>query len=587
MTLALLALGVLVAVGVRAIGPGADAPTSIGLVAAYEVIESGQVRSAVIDDQARTLTLEMGTGETRRAEFLALGAADLVTALRDAGVVDTEVIPAGSSGRWDGLVIRGILVLLIAAVAAVVLRQRLRGAFGLAGRAARAETPDATFADVVGVDEALDDLREIVEILRHPEQYTAAGARVPKGVLLVGPPGTGKTLLAKAVAAEAGCPFFAVTGSDFVEVFVGVGARRIRGLFSAARRAERAVVFIDEIDAVGRARGNGPTNGAAEERESTLNALLTEMDGFTSGNIVVLAATNRVDILDTALTRAGRFDRHVQVPRPDRGGREALFRRYLRDAHVDASFDLDQAASHFARRSTGLSGADIANLVNEAKLLAVRSNEGVVDLDVLSTALERISMGRERRSAVMTEFEKRIVAVHEAGHALCALVEPDVDDPMQVSIVPRGSAGGVTWLDPGEHEHFVTRRRMCSHLVVTMGGRAAEKLALDGDITQGASSDISAATAHATRMVCEYGMSEIGTIAIDPDRLAGEDAAHVRSVVAALIAEAEARADAIVTEHRALLDRIADCLLEQETLGREQLRGLLDEHRHLTLAPPA
>lgn len=566
----------------------ASAPATIGLVAAYDVIESGQVSSAVVDDGARLVTLVLDDGTEVAAEFLPLGGVDLVAALRDAGVADTEIVGPEPTSRWDGLMVRLVPMLLAFGVIAVLMRHRLRGAMGLAGRAARAEIPDVTFADVVGVDEALDDLREIVEILRHPEPYAEAGARVPKGVLLIGPPGTGKTLLAKAVAAEAGCPFFAVTGSDFVEMFAGVGARRIRNLFAAARRAQRAVVFIDEIDAVGRARGNGQASGATEEREATLNALLTEMDGFASGNIVVLAATNRADMLDAALTRAGRFDRHVHVPRPDRGGREALFRRYLRDARVDRSFDLDQAASHFARRSTGLSGADIANIVNEAKLLAVRSGSDIIDLDVLSTALERISMGRERRSTVMTELEKRIVAVHEAGHALCALVEPDVDDPMQVSIVPRGGAGGVTWLDPGEHEHFVTRRRMCSHLVVTMGGRAAEKLELDGDFTQGASSDINAATTHATRMVCEYGMSELGTIRIDPDRLAGEDAAHVRSVIAALIAEAEARADRIVADHRALLERIAARLLEQETLSRDELRSLLDEDRRndLTLAPP-
>ena len=579
-TLAVALGAVLVAIGalllVRSTGDAAPAASQVGLVRVYAAIEAGEVVDATIDDGARTVTVTLADGSTMRSAYPQMGAEPIVDRLAAAGVEETEVVVPARDSRLTELLMTLIPVSLILIVMIVLVRRVGSGQLsGFSDRSDPVDVPDVRFGDVIGVEEAVADLDEVVQFLRDPSRFSDVGARVPKGVLLVGPPGTGKTLLAKAVAAEAGVPFFSVTGSDFVEIFAGMGQRRVKALFKAARRHGRAVVFIDEIDAVGKARtGGGPRTGATDEQESTLNALLTEMDGFAESEIVVLAATNRPDVLDPALTRPGRFDRSVHVPLPDRGGRTALFRFYLGDVALDPDVDVDAVADRLARRSIGMSGASVENTINEAKLLAAKAGVTSVSGEMLERALERVAMGRERRSAVMTDDERRIVAYHEAGHAVCAMLAPGVDDPMHVSIVPRGGAGGVTWLDPGEAEHFVTRSRLLASLTVAMGGRAAEKVILDGDYTQGAAGDIDAATRRVTQMVCEYGMSELGPIAIDPAQVMGEDAVRVRRVVTTMIEDAAARADALVGEHWTLVRAVAEALLEHEDLTREQLRGI-------------
>lgn len=557
-------------------GSSAAPATDVGLVRIYTEIEQGNVTAATVDDAVRSVVVTLTDGSTLRSAYPQLGAEPIIDRLADAGVVGTEVVGMPRDSKVTELLMTLIPVALILIVMVVLVRRVGSGQVsGFSSRNEPVEVPNVRFTDVIGVEEAVADLDEVVQFLRDPSRFAVVGARVPKGVLLVGPPGTGKTLLAKAVAAEAGVPFFSVTGSDFIEIFAGMGQRRVKALFKAARKHGRAVVFIDEIDAVGKARSNaGPRSGATDEQESTLNALLTEMDGFAESEIVVLAATNRADVLDPALTRAGRFDRSVHVPLPDRGGRTALFRFYLGDVALASGVDADAAADRLARRSIGMSGATVENTVNEAKLLAAKAGATTVSADMLERALERVAMGRERKSAVMTEAERRIVAYHEAGHAVCAMRAPGVEDPMHVSIVPRGSAGGVTWLDPGEAEHFVTRSTLLASLTVAMGGRAAEKVILDGDVTQGAAGDIDAATRRVTQMVCEYGMSELGLIAIDPTQLMGEDAARVRAVVTSMIEQAAERADALVRDEWHLVDAVAEALLEHEDLSREQLRDI-------------
>ena len=565
----------------RSSGGSTTEATDVGLVRIYAEIERGRVTEATVDDGARTVLVTLADGSTLRSAYPQLGAEPIIDRLAAAGVEQAEVRGIERESKLTELLLTLVPVALILVAMFVLVRRVGAGQMaGFTNRNDPVDIPNVRFADVIGANEAVTDLDEVVQFLRDPSRFSAVGARAPKGVLLVGPPGTGKTLLAKAVAAEAGVPFFSVTGSDFVEIFAGMGQRRVKALFKAARKHGRAVVFIDEIDAVGKARTSaGPRTGATDEHESTLNALLTEMDGFAESEIVVLAATNRPDVLDPALTRPGRFDRSVQVPLPDRGGRTALFRFYLgdvavTDGDVAGDADLDAIADRLARRSIGMSGAAVENVVNEAKLLAAKDGSLVVTAAMLDRALERVAMGRERRSTVMTDAERRIVAYHEAGHAVCALRAPGVADPMHVSIVPRGSAGGVTWLDPGEDEHFVTRSALLASLTVVMGGRAAERVILDGDFTQGAAGDIDAATRRVTQMVCQYGMSELGPIAIDPGQLMGEDAVHVRRVVTSMIEAAADRAESLVGEHWDTVVAVAEALLEHEDLTRDQLRAV-------------
>ena len=445
-----------------------------------------------------------------------------------------------------------------------------------------------SFADVAGVDEAKEDLKEVVDFLQHPQEYGRLGAHIPKGVLLVGPPDTGKTLLAKAVAGEAGVPFFSISGSEFVEMFVGVGAARVRDLFEQARAKAPAIIFIDELDALGRARGAFPGLGGHDEKEQTLNQLLVEMDGFdTSSGLIILAATNRPEILDTALLRAGRFDRQVLVDRPDRKGRLEILKVHSAKVKLAADAKLDEVAGITA----GFSGADLANLVNEAAIAATRRHAQEVTLADFTAAVERIVAGLERRSRVLNAGERRAVALHEMGHALVALAQPGSDPVHKVSIIPRGiGALGYTLQRPTEDRYLMTRTELQRKLAVLLGGRAAEMLVL-GELSTGAADDLAKATDIAREMVTRYGMDAgLGHVAYEPPRSATPELAvlggqgartlseatlqRIDAAVSALVTEGFAGATRLLTQHRALLERGAALLLERETLAEDDLREL-------------
>lgn len=440
-----------------------------------------------------------------------------------------------------------------------------------------------TFADVAGCDEAKAELEEIVAFLKDPETYGQLGARPPKGVLLVGPPGTGKTLLARAVAGEAGVPFFSISGSEFVEMFVGVGAARVRDLFEQARQAAPCIIFIDELDALGRARTAGPISGGYDEKEQTLNQLLVELDGFDpSVGIIVLAATNRPEILDPALTRAGRFDRQVTIDRPDKKGRRDILAVHVRKVKLAPDVDLDALAG----LTPGFTGADLANLVNEAALAATRARRSAVTMEDFTVAIERIVAGIERRSRLMNEDERRRVAYHELGHALVALAIPGMDPVHKVSIIPRGvGALGYTLQRPTEDRFLLTERDLKGRMAVLLGGRAAEDLVF-GEISTGAQDDLMRATEIARGMVTRYGMTEkLGEVAYETEtsrflglpiegggrRFSEETAREIDLAVKELVREAHERAKAILAERRAELDRLAAELLRRETLGPEDL----------------
>jgi cell division protease FtsH len=546
----------------------------VSLDAISAFIENDKVEVAKLDDSKRRIELTLSDDKRVYAGYPDGYGKDLVESLRP-NRVRIEVGEVTQPNVLLGLLF-GFLPFLLVGVLIWSLSKRLSqgGLRGMAGnnKGQIAEVPETRFTDVAGCDEALEDLREVVEFLQEGARYERLGARVPSGVLLVGPPGTGKTMLARATAGEAGVPFFALSGSDFVEMFVGVGASRVRTLFEKARKAGRAIVFIDEIDAIGKKRGGGGFGGGAnDERENTLNALLVEMDGFIQSGVVVIAATNRVDVLDAALLRPGRFDRRVMVGLPDRRGREKLYDMYLEQKTLEEGVKCHDLSVKLAKRSTGMSGADIAAVVNEAALgAAKRSNTGGVGEADLNEALERVALGRERRSAHISERAQRITAWHEAGHTTVSLMLEHASKPERVSIVPRGGAGGATWFAGDEDEHFQTRREACANLAVSYGGRAGEEILLEGDYTQGASGDIAQATRLAEHMVFEWGMSEYGLVRVEKDRLLErDDTAH--RAVRELLEDAIQEARRVLFENHDILKAVAEALLENETLGRDEL----------------
>lgn len=443
-----------------------------------------------------------------------------------------------------------------------------------------------TFDDVAGADEAKEELVEIVEFLKQPRRFTELGARIPKGVLLVGPPGTGKTLLSKAVAGEAGVPFFSISGSDFVEMFVGVGASRVRDLFENAKKNAPCIVFIDEIDAVGRQRGAG-LGGGHDEREQTLNQLLVEMDGFEpNAGIIILAATNRPDVLDPALLRPGRFDRQVVLDIPDIRGREEILKVHAKGKKLDPAIDFKV----LARRTPGFTGADLANTLNEAALLAARKDQQVITMKDCEEAIERVIAGPERKSRIMSEKEREITAYHEAGHALVGHYLPTVDPIHKVSIIPRGMAGGYTLALPLEDKNYATRTELTENIVFLLGGRVAEAIAL-GEISTGARNDLERATKLVRKMIMEYGMSaDLGPMTfghgheeqvflgrdISRDKNYSEEvAANIDREMRSMIDQAYKRAEELITEHREELDRVARTLLERETLEAPEFEAVL------------
>jgi len=484
-----------------------------------------------------------------------------------------------------------ILVILIAAFMWWVLRQTQSGnnqamSFGRSrARMIAGDKPAITFADVAGVDEAKQELTEIVEFLKYPEKFVALGARIPKGVLLVGPPGTGKTLLSKAVAGEAGVPFFSISGSEFVEMFVGVGASRVRDLFDQAKKNSPCIVFVDEIDAVGRQRGAG-LGGGHDEREQTLNQLLVEMDGFdTNTHVIVIAATNRPDVLDPALLRPGRFDRHVTLDRPDIKGRRQILDVHARNKPLDSTVDLDV----LARQTPGFSGADLANLINEAAILAARANQKVIGMLELEEAIARVIAGPERKSRRISDREKEVIAYHETGHALVMKALPHTDPVHKVSIISRGMALGWTLSLPEEDKYLVSRDELYDQIAGIMGGRVAEEIVFN-DITSGAENDIQRATQLARRMVTQWGMSEkLGTVTMGHKEelvFLGRDLGEQRNYseeVAAIIDE-EIRsivdhgyqtAKGILTKQRGKMDAVVERLKIVETIDGRELDVIL------------
>ncbi|WP_031516496.1 ATP-dependent zinc metalloprotease FtsH [Desulfofalx alkaliphila] len=449
------------------------------------------------------------------------------------------------------------------------------------------DKPKVTFDDVAGADEEKEELNEIVEFLKNPKKFSKIGAKIPKGVLLYGPPGTGKTLLAKAVAGEAGTPFFTISGSDFVEMFVGVGASRVRDLFDQAKKNSPCIVFIDEIDAVGRQRGAG-VGGGHDEREQTLNQLLVEMDGFTPNeSIIIIAATNRPDILDPALLRPGRFDRQIVVAAPDVAGREAILKVHTRGKPLEEDVDLEI----LARRTPGFTGADLANLVNEAALLAARFNKNKISQKELEDSIERVIAGPEKKSKVISEKEKRLVSYHEAGHALVGYLLPNTDTVHKVSIIPRGRAGGYTLLLPKEDRYYMTRSMLIDQITMLLGGRVAEDIALK-EISTGAQNDLERATEMARKMIMEYGMSEkLGPLTLGRKQEAvflGRDIARDRnySEEIAFAIDQEVRniidscyetAKKLLEKYNDALHAIAETLMEKETIEAEEFAALMEE----------
>ncbi len=442
------------------------------------------------------------------------------------------------------------------------------------------------YGDVAGADEEKEELKEVVDFLKAPEKYTKVGARIPKGVLLIGPPGTGKTLLAKAVAGEAGVPFFTISGSEFMEMYVGVGASRVRDLFDQAKRNAPSIIFIDEIDAIGRQRGTG-LGGSHDEREQTLNQLLVEMDGFTpNAGVIVMAATNRSDILDPALLRPGRFDRQVLVNYPDVKGREEILKVHSRGKPLAKNVDLHLIAVI----TPYFTGADLANVMNEAALLTARTNQTEITMDTIEESINRVSMGLQKKSHVIPPNDKKLVAYHEAGHAIVAYVIPECERVQEITTIPRGMAGGYTKYMPDESTRYITSARLRARIASAMGGLCAEKLVF-GDVTTGSTGDIKQATNTARAMVTEYGMSELGPIFLSGDReiflgknfqqtsagLSEEMNRQVDQQVHKLLDEGEQRATSILTENRAKLDAIVGVLMEKEHINREEFEAFMED----------
>jgi cell division protease FtsH len=494
---------------------------------------------------------------------------------------------------WFTLFLSTIPWILIIGFWILIMRQMRAGgeralSFGRATpRQVTGERPKVTFADVAGVDEAKVELQEIIDFLRDPTKFQRLGGRLPKGVLLVGPPGTGKTLLARAVAGEAGCPFFSISGSDFVEMFVGVGASRVRNLFAQGKTNAPCIIFIDELDAVGRQRGAG-LGGGHDEREQTLNQLLVELDGFEPNEgVILLAATNRPDVLDPALLRPGRFDRQVVVDMPDVRGREMIVRVHARK--IPLAEDVDLAV--VARGTPGLAGADLANIVNEAALLAARRRKEQVDMADFEDAKDKVMLGVERKSLVLTEEERRLTAYHEAGHTLLNVLMPGLDPIQKVTIVPRGRALGLTATLPEEDRHNYTKQYILGRLVVAYGGRVAEELVFGEEkVTTGAAQDFQQATDLARRMVSQFGMSDaVGPMTVgerEEVMFLGREVTHRHEVsertaelvdqeIRRALTEAYQQAKQLLTEHRATLDALAEALQERESLGREAVEALV------------
>jgi cell division protease FtsH len=558
-------------------------------------VDQGNVRSVTMATSSGSnsaITGKLDTGETFNT--IAPGDANVSDKLIAKGVA-VQVKGEEGSSIWLYMLYNSLPFLLILGISFFVMRQMQKnagsGAMGFGKSRARMLTEKqgrVTFADVAGIDEAREELQEIVEYLKDPGKFARLGGKIPKGALLVGPPGTGKTLLARAIAGEAGVPFFTISGSDFVEMFVGVGASRVRDMFDQAKKSAPCIVFIDEIDAVGRHRGAGLGNGN-DEREQTLNQLLVEMDGFEANEgIIIIAATNRPDVLDPALLRPGRFDRQVVVPRPDIDGREQILAVHMKK--VPLAPDVD--ARVIARGTPGFSGADLANLVNEAALLAARKGKRLVAMQEFEDAKDKVLMGTERKSMVMTEDEKRMTAYHEAGHAIVALHEPASDPIHKATIIPRGRALGLVMRLPERDSYSYHRDKMYANLAVSMGGRVAEEMIFGYDkVSSGASSDIQYATQLARDMVTRWGMSDaLGPLQYaEPEeevflgysvnrqrQMSNETAQAIDAEIRKIVEDGYTRAKTVLTENAHQLESLAQALLEYETLSGDEIKKVIE-----------
>jgi cell division protease FtsH len=544
-------------------------------------VDAGGVTGVTFHEREIHVSLRDGSTAVTIAppEFLAANASFVTDLVRRQVHVEVTPISDPRSPSWSALATAAAFFALLAFTVYRTTAGRIPSTSGRARVADHGETV-VTFQDVAGVDEAKDEVKEIVDFLREPERFSAIGGRIPKGVLLVGPPGTGKTLLARSIAGEAGVPFLFASGSDFVEMYAGVGAARVRRLFRDARRHASCIVFIDELDAVGRSRGG--TSLSHEEREQTLNQLLVEMDGFQDRQgIVVIAATNRPDILDPALLRPGRFDRQVTVGNPDLKGREAILRVHTRRIHMAPGIDLRS----IARGTPGFSGADLANLVNEAALLAARANRSLVTDADLQEARDKVLMGVERRSVVLSELDRVNCAYHEAGHAVVAALLPEADPLHKVTIIPRGRAMGVTMQLPEADHHTYTKGYLEAQVAVLMGGRVAEELVMN-HMTSGASNDIERATDIAQHMVCEWGMSPLGPLAYRkpgnafegdrPHTVSEATAQRVDEEIRHIVMHGYGRARDLITRNRSTLEAMAQALLEHESIDADQIKGILE-----------
>ena len=521
---------------------------------------------------------------------------DLINTLTAKGV-DIAVLPQADEGFWFKA-LSSLFFPVLLLVGLFFLLRRAQGGpgnqamnFGKSKARVQMEPQtQVTFGDVAGIDQAKLELNEVVDFLKNADRFTAIGAKIPKGVLLVGPPGTGKTLLARAVAGEAGVPFFSISGSEFVEMFVGVGASRVRDLFEQAKTNAPCIVFIDEIDAVGRQRGAG-LGGGNDEREQTLNQLLTEMDGFEGNTgIIIIAATNRPDVLDAALLRPGRFDRQVVVDRPDYAGRSEILRVHARGKTLSKDVDLDK----IARRTPGFTGADLSNLLNEAAILAARRNLTEISMDEINDAIDRVLAGPEKKDRVMSEKRKTLVAYHEAGHALVGALMPDYDPVQKISIIPRGQAGGLTWFTPSEDRMdtgLYSRAYLENQMAVALGGRLAEEIIFgEEEVTTGASNDLQQVARVAKQMITRFGMSDrLGPVALGRQQgnmflgrdimserdFSEETAAAIDEEVRKLVDTAYIRAKEVLVNNRKVLDEIAQMLIEKETVDAEELQEIL------------
>jgi len=601
-----------IAAGVLVLGVGFALLSGIGGFRAIstqqglEFLQSERLTSVKIVDGEQRVDLVLATPDEEFGQdvqfYYVTPRGDAVVAAIDAATIDEEFTDEVPQSNFFVSLLGLIIPFLIIGVIFYFILTRLQGGGGRVMQFGKSraklvtkESPQVTFADVAGADEAIEELEEIKDFLKDPTRFQAVGARIPKGVLLYGPPGTGKTLLARSVAGEAGVPFYAISGSDFVEMFVGVGASRVRDLFTQAKENSPAIIFVDEIDAVGRHRGAG-MGGGHDEREQTLNQMLVEMDGFDPNtNVIMIAATNRPDILDPALLRPGRFDRQIQVDAPDMRGRKKILEVHAKGKPMAENVDLEV----LARKTPGYTGADLANVLNEAALLTARAHELIISNEALDEAVDRVMAGPQRRTRVMRDHEKLITAYHESGHALAAAAMRNTDPVTKVTILPRGRALGYTMVLPIDDKYSITRNELLDQLTYAMGGRVAEEIVFH-DPTTGASNDIEKATAIARRMVTEYGMSaEVGAIKLGQSSgevFLGRDMGHQRDYserlaervdteVRVLIEQAHDEAWSVINDNRDILDRLATELLEKETLDHIRLAEIFVDVKQLPERP--